>query len=59
MADRTESGELGGGPRVQVSKPPQKGPLADSLKGMNDTVTPRTSKQGTVGGGQTSGGTNP
>lgn len=32
------------GPRVATSKPTQSGPLSDSLKGMNNTVEPKTLK---------------
>lgn len=54
MSDRNEGGSLGGGPRVQTSKCPTDTPLSSSQKGMNDTVEPRTAKEGTIGGGETS-----
>jgi hypothetical protein len=30
-----------GGPRVETSKPPQSGPLGQSLKDMNGTIEPK------------------
>lgn len=51
MAD---SGNMGGGPRVQTGSTPSGGPLATSKKGMDNTVEPRTLDQGTLGGGQKS-----
>lgn len=52
MAERSKGGEMGGGPRVQVSDLPTGTPLATSKKGMDSTVEPRTLDQGTLGGGE-------
>jgi len=57
MSDKggiSSSGESGGGPRVQTSKPPSGGPLASSIQGLNETVEPVILHGGKAKGGSPS-----